>query len=147
MKRQAFTLIEMLVAAALLAVGVGGLFSWIQQSRRESADLYATHLARQAAREPMEVFQTFGFRWVQEYSQHPLAEFPLGWKRLTAEAPGGIARPAAVTGFLRHIALNEVEQDGLRGIRVRVTVRSDSGSGWWSLPETLLEDLVLEHRE
>jgi type II secretory pathway pseudopilin PulG len=66
-KRNAFTLVEIMMAMFMMAIVILGLFTLNQSSSKSSMDAYYQMLAYSLAREPIEVFRGFGFDVVNKF--------------------------------------------------------------------------------
>lgn len=81
MKRAGFTLIELLVAIAFMSLGLLS-FLWLNSfSQKESMDAYYETLGLALAKEPIEVFRAFGYKWLKKVKESeipPLPNYPIG---------------------------------------------------------------------
>jgi len=123
MKRSGFTLIEVLLAMLLIVMAVFPLIWTLGFANRMTADLYLENLALSLAKEPLEVFRGFGYRWTLAYRDHPsLPEFPLKKAPVVLPPSSPLAHPAEAVFFQREITIEDVSVDGQEGLRVRVEV-------------------------
>ncbi|MFZ2958445.1 MAG: prepilin-type N-terminal cleavage/methylation domain-containing protein [Candidatus Ozemobacteraceae bacterium] len=138
-----FTMIEVLIAVTIMAVALLGLLTLNSSSNRGAMDAYFELLGVQLAQEPIEVFQTFGYSWVDAY-RDDLTDYPLNvWK----DIPPAARYPAEATMFQRRIELTQLTENGLNFYRmcVRVAPKGDNRvKNWLSRPEISMEALIAE---
>lgn len=143
--RTGFTFLEVMVAVFILAVALLSLFAVISTAGRGTMDAYFEQMALSLAKEPIEVFQAFGYHWLA--LGKPLPEFPPGWSEVPGTPDSPILHPAEANQFQRHISLEPLERDGIRGFLVQVTVRP-RGMGrvaaWLSRNDLVLSAFIME---
>jgi Tfp pilus assembly protein PilV len=122
---QGFSLIEIVIALFFLAVAMVGILLLISSAHRSSMDTYYGFMARQLAREPLEVFRTFGYVALKKMPVTPIPEYELNiWKTLEQMSPAyGMERPSGAVMFERRIETREIREQELKGFLITVRVR------------------------
>ncbi len=151
MKRQGFTLLEIVFAMAILAVAVLSMFMLNRSSNQQAMDSYYEFLAFSLAREPIEVFRGFGYDSVQMIVDGNVSP-PAGYKinsmqDLDFNPFSQIQYPAEAAMFKRMIELKPANHGNLKGISIKVTVAAKSMSRievWMRNRTISLESLILE---
>lgn len=121
-KRRGFTLIEILIVAVLLAVGLLPLLMVNRSSNKLTLDAYYEFLAVQLAQEPIEVFRSVGYPECEN-----LANYRIGSIEPVSNQDGRY--PVEVEMFERQITLTR--QDPLCLVTVRVFPKADSSARAW----------------
>ncbi|MBF0548298.1 MAG: hypothetical protein HQM08_27935 [Candidatus Riflebacteria bacterium] len=114
-----------------MSIFVSTFWLTVSNSRKISADVYYETLAAQLAKEPIEIFRCFGYKWLKEYSLHPIQDFPIGICSLEKLPFSAIERPRESSVFEREIHLSEISKTNrenvvIKGILVKSTVRLKS---------------------
>jgi type II secretory pathway pseudopilin PulG len=119
-----FSFVEVLIAAIILGISLTTIILNIQQTQHSAMDAYYENLAVSLAKEPIEVFQTFGYAWTRKYWKNPfLADYPLDEETPIGQDPGSvISRPVEAESFLRSISLTSIGTSENPGIQVAVHV-------------------------
>ncbi|MBF0408257.1 MAG: hypothetical protein HQM10_12970 [Candidatus Riflebacteria bacterium] len=124
----AYSLIEIIFGFAIMSIFMGAFWITVSNSRRVSADAYYETMATQLAKEPVEVFKCFNYKWLKEYSKHQIQDFPIGICAFEKLPFSSIERPRESFFFERDIRLSEVSLRNqknieVKGIMVKSTVR------------------------
>ena len=111
-------------------------------------DTYYEFLAFSLAKEPVEVFRTFGYKWLCNYQEHPILKYQIdvGWQEITDE-PGGPQHPFEANLFEREITVADAAYDGVGAKRVVVRVRPKKlgrVDAWLSRDVVTFEALIVE---
>ena len=147
-KNQGFTMIEVLIALVILAVALFPLLVLNRYSNRGAMDSYFDLLGMQLVQEPIEIFQTFGYDWVDLYKKGAvdLVEYPLDeWKNITENR-----YPTEATMFQRRIELKQLKPLSPNGVNfylMKVLVKPKEKSRakqWFSRNEMSMEVLIVE---
>jgi prepilin-type N-terminal cleavage/methylation domain-containing protein len=153
--KQGFTLTEIIVAFAIVTIGVFSLLTLNTMSTRGAMDAYYEDLAFSLAREPLEVFRGMGFQFVRQVYKgtSTLPEYPLGTQSL-AELVGApqcqVEYPAEAGYFERTINITEVENGFTTAFKISVTVSLPSrnshnkAEAWLTRRQIALETMVFE---
>ena len=129
--RRAFTLLEIVVALFFLAVGLLCFIELNVFSQRTQMDAYYEFIGYQLAREPLEVFRAFGYRWLLFFRDHqgdfaglPLGrEYPLeSWKRFDGENRDLTLRPNEAANLKRFIHLEHLDKEAPKAVKVTVSI-------------------------
>ena len=148
-KRKAFTLIEIIIAMALMMVVVLSVFMLNQTSNQSSMDAYYEMLCFSLAREPIEVFRGLGYDTVLEIAKKPEL-CPVPYKvgdfiKLTFNPNIDLQYPADAENFQRMIEL--YPDDDNKSIRIKVTVapiNATKADIWLSRKTVELESIIVE---
>ncbi|MBF0498495.1 MAG: prepilin-type N-terminal cleavage/methylation domain-containing protein [Candidatus Riflebacteria bacterium] len=139
-----FTMIEVLIALFVLAVALLSLMSLNSSSNRGAMDAYFELIGMQLAQEPIEIFQAFGYEWVEAYRDN-LTDYPISqWK----DIPVSPLRPVEATLFQRRIELEQIQNDnGVSFYKIRVLVAPKGENrvkNWLSRAEISMEAMIVE---
>ncbi len=148
----AFTLIEIVIALAFMALALLGFLVVASSANRQSMDAYYEFAALQAALEPIEVFRACGFELMESYVSHPLEEYPPGLHELKDKPGSAVQHPVEWEMFQREITVEPPVQlpsaGNRRAVRVRVRVQpieSTRAAGWLTRPGGVaVESLIVE---
>lgn len=148
--RRGFSMVEILVAMLFLSVVILSYLVINQQANRGAMDAYYELLAFLLAREPIEVFRSFGFRNLKMMSDlggSPIPIYPLNtWAAI--QGTGVMQHPTEAEHFERRISLSTVPSvGGIQAVKVKVEVRAIGQSrvqAWLSRQTIVLETLVVE---
>lgn len=139
---------EVMIAVIFLAVAFLAWFRVSTSANRQSMDAYYEFLATQLAGEPIEVFRSFDFPWLEKFrlGQIEFPEYPLEETDVKDKDPlSPIQHPGESGLFRREISMTPVTQGTQKGMRVRVRV-FPRGEGklkaWWSRREIMMETLL-----
>lgn len=123
-KRKAFTLMEIVIAMALMSVVILSIFMINQQAQKNSMDAYYEMLAFSLAREPIEVYRGLDYETVLKISQNPkLAHewYKIGEKQpITYDPAKPLQYPPDAENFQRSIEL--VYDEKSKFVKIIVTV-------------------------
>lgn len=113
------------MAVLILSIVSGGIFLLITGASRSSMDSYYEQLALQIAREPVEVFRSFGYERLLKADVNPVADYLVNqWQVMTQfSSESGIDRPEEAGLFERLIELQHIDQPPHKGFLVKVSVR------------------------
>ena len=157
--KRGLTLIEILIALLFLSGAVLSLFGLNRISNQGAMDAYFETLSLQLAREPLEIFKSFGYRWVEKLRTGeippPIQDLKIGdWIPVSQQiSPGGTAifRPVDGDLFRRRISLSPFSLPGQPAailIEVEVVpVEESNAMRWLTRPGIKLADLVVEDRQ
>ena len=121
-----FSLLEVLIAAAILMLGLLPLLTVNRSSNRATLDAYYEFLAVQLAQEPIEVFRSVGYPECLQLQKYPV-------NTVTAISDQDDRYPAEAAMFEREITL-DVSRLPLCQITVKVFPRAGSGARTWMRP-------------
>jgi hypothetical protein len=121
MKRRGISLLEVILAAFVMAVALGQLLWSLSYANRSTMDVYYENLALTLAREPLEIFKGKGYVWARQYKQNPTMNwYPLGEFNRIRQDPNWLHYPNAAEEFSRKIEI--VEIPGKRCLKIKVQV-------------------------
>ena len=148
MKKRAFTIVELVVAMFVMSFALLSMLWMTSYSNRGSMDTYYEFLAFSLAKEPVEVFRAFGYKWLCDYSNHPILKYQIGvgWQEISDET-GGIQHPFDAALFERAITISDASYSGVGAKKIVVKVRPKKLSrvdAWLSRDEVSLEALIVE---
>lgn len=122
MKRRGLTLLEVMLAAFILAVALGQLVWALSFANRSTLDAYYENLALSLAREPLEIFKGKGYAWTREYLRKPgIPWYPLEPVRIRQEK-SWVGYPVGAEDFYRDISIREETVESRRCLKVVVQV-------------------------
>jgi len=140
--------VEVVIAAVFMAIALLGLLELNSSSNRTFMDAYYEFLACQLAKEPIEVFRAFGYRWLLTYQNHELPDYPLNeWKSFAGDKLDPSTHPPEVAYFERRIELIQENQQFPPAIKVVVTIRPSNESRirtWLRRDPIKMEALIIE---
>ena len=148
-KRKAFTLMEIIIAMALLLVVILSVLLLNQSSNQSSMDAYYETLCFSLAREPIEVFRGLGYETVLAISKdnslcpapYTVSEF----SEITFNPKIDLQYPAEAENFQRCIELTPNDDGKYINIRVTVTPKNLSKAELWLSRKTItLESIIVE---
>ncbi len=152
MRRRGFSLVEILIAAFIMASLLVGLFKLTSSAQRTSMNAYFNFLGSQVAREPIEILRGFGYHWAAGYLKHIPAEpynFHLGeWVNMSTLFdlhPEMFPRP--VKYFRRKVEIDIIKEDFPRALMVTVTVQPLDSSPlkiWLTRDEIVQKGMIVE---
>ncbi|MBF0542884.1 MAG: hypothetical protein HQM08_00550 [Candidatus Riflebacteria bacterium] len=151
--KNGFTIIELLMGTIFLSSALLGIFAVISSANRMTMDAYYEILSSQLANEPIEVFRSFGYEWLKDYSSHQLPDYPLGWNDIADRPFSPIKHPSESTSFQREISLQEFEgtlagsHGKIQGIKVIIKVSPKSStnvSRWLSRNYVSAEAIIFD---
>ena len=121
-----FSLIEVLVSILILSIISSGIFLFITGANRSSMDSYYEFMALQVAREPIEIFKCFGYERIAKAATDPIADYKINqWQNvLQYSSQTGIDRPQETEFLERNIECTPVNDSGIKGVLIKVTVRA-----------------------
>ena len=146
-KRKAFTLMEIIIAMALMMVVILSIFMLNQTSNQSSMDAYYETLCFSLAREPIEVFRGLGYETVLAISKEK-NKCPAPYKideftNITFDPKLALQYPADAENFQRKITLTP--GDGYINMKVTVAPRNMSKAEVWFRRESIeLESNITE---
>jgi Tfp pilus assembly protein PilV len=147
--RMGFSMVEILIAMLFLSVVILSYLVINQQANRGAMDSYYELLAFSLAREPIEVFRSFGFRdlkMMSDLGASPIPIYPVNnWASI--QGTGVMQHPAEAEHFQRRISLSNVSSSGINAVKVKVEIRTAGQSrvqAWLSRQTIILETLVVE---
>ena len=151
-KRKAFTLIEIIIAMAIMAIAVLSMFVLRQSSNKSSMDAYYEVMAFSLAREPIEIFRSFGYETLFKIHKGIVAPPPLyeiGTFKDIVYNPGiDLQYPAEAEYFQRKIDLKSgTNANNQNYIKITVTVAvkgSSKAEVWLSRKSVVLESIIVE---
>ncbi len=116
---------ELLVSMAFLSLALLSLMMMNSYSSKSSMDTYYEYLAFSLAREPIEVFRSFGYRWLKTYDNHPLARYPAnaGPAQIIDSPTDPDQHPFEAGLFEREISISDATFGGTPALRDSVAVR------------------------
>ena len=154
-KRKAFTLMEIIIAMALIAVVILSIFMINKNANETSMDAYYEMLAFSLAREPIEIYRGFGYETLSKINKDnslALPQYPIG--KLTPivfdplQSNKGIQYPPDAERFQRLIELNEdISRNNQKYISIRVTVMPlglTKADIWLSRKSIILDSNIME---
>ncbi|MBF0499057.1 MAG: prepilin-type N-terminal cleavage/methylation domain-containing protein [Candidatus Riflebacteria bacterium] len=148
MRRRAFTLTELLISMVLLSLALLPLLWMTTYSNRESMDAYYEIIAFSLAKEPIEVFRSFGYEWLTSYTNHPLTRFPIGTMVVKPRnTPDQYPFDSELFEREINIAQNDTTQNGIKARRVTVSVhpvKRSRSDAWLRRNEVKLEALIFD---
>ena len=147
-----FSLIEIIIAVFFLAVAMVGILLLISNAHRSSMDAYYGFLAKQLAREPLEVFRTFGYNALEEMPDSPISEYELNtWKTLEQMSPAhAVERPSGSVMFERRIEAQKINEGENNGFLITVRVRPaalSTAQKFMRKEETVCSTVILAQRQ
>lgn len=150
--RKAFTLLEIVIAMALLVIAVLSMFLMNQASNKSSMDAYYESMAFSLAREPIEIFRGLGYENCYKiYKNHSLAPSIYKINEMTPieyNPEIELQYPAEAEIFQRMIELEEGMSDKqIKYIKIIVTVAAKGQSKaevWLSRKSVKLESMIME---
>lgn len=141
-KRKAFTLMEIIIAMALMMVVILSIFMLNQTSNKSSMDAYFETLCFSLAREPIEVFRGLGYETVLAISKnHKLcpAPYKIGeFTNITFDPKLALQYPADAESFQRRIDLTPNSSGKYINIKVTVAPRNMSKAEVWFRKESII---------
>lgn len=141
MKQRAFSLIEVMVAAFILAVAVLSVMMVSQYSNRGSMDAYYEFMALTLAKEPVEIFRALGYDWLAKHAENPHPEYPLGEAEIAGD---GIKRPVEASAFMRKIEMKISPAEKAAHLTVTVfPVGQSRAQAWLSRKSVTIETLII----
>jgi hypothetical protein len=145
-RRKGLTFIEVLVSLMFFAMLIFPLFVLSSMATRGSMDAYYEFLAGSLGQEPIDVFRSLGYKWLVDYSSHPIGDYPLAWKDLTDSDWQKVPTETGV--FRRRIEIIPcpAQGDEPKVLLVRVTI-APKGSTWLSRDQTVVEAFIVEEPE
>lgn len=151
MKKRGFSLIEIIVAMAFLAIAILSLMWMNRSSNQGSMDAYYEFLAFSLAREPIEIFRGFGYDCLKDIAEgkvSPPSRYPINsFIDIDFDSMSDLQYPAEARLFQRQIELTKISSGSLNGIRIKVTVAVKGQSKvdvWMSRKAVSLESMVME---
>lgn len=149
--KKAFSLLEIVMAMAFMSVALLSMFWMNRASNKGSMDAYYELLAFSLAKEPIEVFRSFGYDCVRQIADGNVASpkrYKIGSAEpITFDDTDMLQYPAEAKLFQRRIDL-KVEQSGsVNAVRVTVTVSNvgqSKAAVWMSRNAVKLEGLIVE---
>jgi len=146
---------ELLVAMAFLALALLSMLWMNTYSSKGSMDAYYEFLAFSLAREPIEVFRSFGYKWLAKYDNHPLARYPAnsGPQQIIDSAGNPDQHPFEAGLFEREILIADADyQDSTTGQKIlakKVTVyvrpvKKSRVDNWLRKDEIQLEAFIVD---
>ncbi|MDD2625099.1 MAG: hypothetical protein PHF29_08685 [Candidatus Riflebacteria bacterium] len=128
--KSGFSLIEALIGVLIIGVVGISVFMLISTSNRTNLADYYRMTGESIAKEAIEVFQCLGYKEIFGRKNTTLAGYALDvWQPVEVNVKDGIKRPDKASAFLRKIVLETVENDGIKGVLVKVEVKP---SGFFS---------------
>ena len=157
-QRKAFTLIEIIIAMALMLVLVLSIFMLNQSANKSSMDAYYEMLAFSLAREPIEIFRGMGYDVVKKIeNSHNLSPEPytIDTAKPIVCDNGQVQYPFEAQHFTRTIELKNCSENyggkEIHYIKVTVTVEAKGQSKAQSLftggKKVVLESNIMELQE
>ncbi|MBF0407793.1 MAG: prepilin-type N-terminal cleavage/methylation domain-containing protein [Candidatus Riflebacteria bacterium] len=140
--RKAFSLIEVLFAAAIMTIAVLPLLWMTRYSNKSTMDAYYELLAMTLAKEPIQVFRAIGYSDLVLNINNPHPDFPVGEQQIPCD---GIKRPVEASAFKRKIQLEVLSAE--KAVRVMVSVfpgGQNRVSTWISNDSVTMEALIFE---
>lgn len=148
-RKPGYSLPETMLALLILGLLSAGIFYVISASNRSSNNSYHLYLAEQIAHEPLEVFNTLGYKSILDLGNGGLEDYKVNqWQKLEPEGyKTGIVRPAEVAMFERFISFQHLSNDNTRALFIQVKVRpaKDFRDGvLMSKSEVVCSDIIIE---
>lgn len=151
-KRQAFTLLEIVIAMAMMCIVLLSMFLLNKQSNQSSMDAYYEILAFSLAREPIEVYRGIGYETCVKICDSPgLANnfYKVGEDQNIEFNPSiPLQYPAEASLFKRRIDFKKDKSDqGINYVNIKVTVSVKGLSRaetWLSRKSVVLESCIME---
>lgn len=127
--RDGFTMIEIVVVAALMVTALGSVIWMNINSQKGSADAYYDYLALTLAKEPLEFFRGHGYKWTKDYLAGAIEKTPGLVPDEEYKIPStGEVYPCEAGNFNRFIAIEPFPEEGgdapdaIRGFKIIVSV-------------------------
>ncbi|MBU1108450.1 MAG: prepilin-type N-terminal cleavage/methylation domain-containing protein [Candidatus Riflebacteria bacterium] len=145
--KRGFTLIEICIGMLLLSLTLLGFLRINSFASHSAMDAYYKFMAQQLANEPIEVFRAMGYERIKNLDKKPLPGYPIGTTESIQEEVSGERYPVETSLFSRTIELEKVEEDGVKGFLVKVSVfpsGSNKISAWLVRQMVNATGLVIE---
>lgn len=142
-----FSLVEVCVGMLLLSLTLFGFLRINSFASHSAMDAYYKFMAQQFANEPIEVFRAMGYQRIKKLGEKPLPGYPIGTVDQIQEDVAGERYPIEAAHFSRTIELEEVEEGGVKGFLVKVSVfpsGSNKVSAWLVQQMVTATGLVIE---
>lgn len=151
-KRKAFTLMEIIIAMALMLIAVLSIFMLNQSSNKSSMDAYYEIMAFSLAREPIEVYRSFGYNQLSDVAKGTIPaniNYKIGeFQPIVYNPSNELQYPADAENFQRRIDLEPgTSYNGTNYIKITVTVEVKGQSraeSWLSRNSVKLESIIME---
>lgn len=138
--RKAFSLVEVMFAAALLAVAVLPLLWMTRYSNQSSMDAYYELLAMTLAKEPIEIFRSLGYETLASNPKAPHPDFPIGEQQIPGD---GIKRPVEASAFKRKIDLEILPAEKVARVVVKVFPSGQNRVWTWMKDNTITMETLI----
>ncbi|MBI3039098.1 prepilin-type N-terminal cleavage/methylation domain-containing protein [bacterium] len=147
--KSGFSLIELMISMVFLSVALLAILTVTSFSTREAMDTYYQFLAVSLAKEPIEVFKSFGYQFLNDYDKHPLKNYPIGPTVITYSDDSPGVYPLEATMFEREIIIGPESEEGkVKARKITVFVRPIPKSrvaAWFSRHNDVkLESLIVD---
>jgi hypothetical protein len=146
------SLLEIIIAIFFMSIAILSFFTMNQASNRSSMDAYYEFLAFSLAKEPIEVFRGFNYDYLAAIVFQGAASpaiYPTdgSFHEIPFDPTIDMQYPSEAALFQRKIELSSVEESGIKGIKIKVTVSvkgSSRAEVWMSNKAVDLEAVILE---
>ena len=153
-RKNGFSLLEIVIAMAFMSVAVLSMLWLNSASTRGSMDAYYEFMAFSLAREPIEIFRGFGYETLYEiYNDNSIAPaaYPVNTfvkMRDIMNPMSQIQYPVDADMFKRRIDLEHVEENGMNGIKISVTVAvvGQTRVELWMRNESVILETIIPER-
>jgi len=145
--KKGFSLIEICIGMLLLSLTLFGFLRINSFASHSAMDAYYKFMAQQLANEPVEVFRAMGYERIKNIDKKPLPGYPIGTVETIQEEIAGERYPIEASLLSRTIELEEVEEDGIKGFLVKVSVfptGSNKISAWLVRQMVTANGLVID---
>jgi len=145
--KKGFSLVEICIGMLLLSLTLFGFLRINSFASHSAMDAYYKFMAQQLANEPIEVFKAMGYHRLKKVGEKPLPGYPIGTAPQIQEEVPGERYPIEAALFSRTIELEEIEESGIRGFIVKVSVfpsGSNKISAWLVRQMVTANGLVME---
>ena len=148
-KRKAFTLMEIIIAMAMMMIVILSVLMLNQTSNQSSMDAYYETLCFSLGREPIEVFRGLGYDTVLEICKNKSlcpAPYKIGeFTNITFNPKIALQYPADAENFQRCIDLTHNSSGKYINIKVTISPKNLSKAELWlSRKSVILESNIVE---
>ena len=145
--KRGFTLVEVCIGILLLSLVLFSFLKINSFANRSTMDAYYEYMGQQLANEPIEVFRALGYKRLKDAEKKPIPGYVINATQKIEEEHPGEKYPIEAGLFSRKVELEQIEDDGVKGFLVKVSVfptEKNKASAWLTNQVITAAGLIIE---